>query len=345
MGVEEGVPVQNQSAGGFSLGGGGSAAPVACVTAATSTAHDRAGSALVGLASLLPLRKPPLRACFFVCLVALIMKALMFTPPSRSSPQWDILTRGPFGSGAHLRALAMDSFEDSSSDTQLSLLLLPTHLDRATDSFEDPSSDTQLSLLLLLTHLDRAVDAIKDSSSDTQLSLLLLPTHLERAVDAFEDSSSETQLSLLLLPTHLERAADSFKDSSDSQPWLCSCCRCTLHPDADSHCVCTRHSYERRRTRARPAHIKTLQQRKRQTTTGRNGRRRPRRRPDCAGPDCAFSFDFSMLPCSTASFLRPWAESMAKTSAAQVVNHQIFSWRENGSTRHAAGLLPLSYLR
>ena len=293
MGVEEGVPVQNQSAGGFSLGGGGSAAPVACVTAATSTAHDRAGSALVGLASLLPLRKPPLRACFFVCLVALIMKALMFTPPSRSSPQWDILTRGPFGSGAHLRALAMDSFEDS--------------------------------------------------SSDTQLSLLLLPTHLERAVDAFEDSSSETQLSLLLLPTHLDRAADSFKDSSDSQPWLCSCCRCTLHPDADSHCVCTRHSYERRRTRARPAHIKTLQQRKRQTTTGRNGRRRPRRRPDCAGPDCAFSFDFSMLPCSTASFLRPWAESMAKTSAAQVVNHQIFSWRENGSTRHAAGLLPLSY--
>ena len=148
-----------------------------------------------------------------------------------------------------------------------------------------------------------------------------------------------------LLPTHLERAADSFKDSFDSQPWLCSCCRCTLHPDADSHCVCTRHSYERRRTRARPAHIKTLQQLKRQTTTGRNGRRRPRRRPDCAGPDCAFSFDFSMLPCSTASFLRPWAESMAKTSAAQVVNHQIFSWRENGSTRHAAGLLPLSYLR
>ena len=143
-----------------------------------------------------------------------------------------------------------------------------------------------------------------------------------------------------LLPTHLERAADSFKDSFDSQPWLCSCCRCTLHPDADSHGVCTRHSYERRRTRARPAHIKTLQQLKRQTTTGRSGRRRPRRRPDCA-----FSFDFSMLPRSTASPLRPWAESMAKTSAAQVVNHQIFSWREIGSTRHAAGLLPLSYLR
>ena len=45
------------------------------------------------------------------------------------------------------------------------------------------------------------------------------------------------------------------------------------------------------------------------------------------------------------SLLRDRAESMAKTSAAQVVNHQIFSWRENGSTRHAAGLLPLSYLR
>jgi hypothetical protein len=242
-------------------------------------------------------------------------------------------------------ALAVDALEDSSSGTQLSLLLLPTHLDRATDSIEGPSSDTQLSLLLLPTHLDRATDSFEDPSSDTQLSLLLLLTHLDRAVDAIKDSSSDTQLSLLLLPTHLERAADSFKDSSDSQPWLCSCCRCTLHPDADSHCVCTRHSYERRRTRARPAHIKTLQQRKRQTTTGRNGRRRPRRRPDCAGPDCAFSFDFSMLPCSTASFLRPWAESMAKTSAAQVVNHQIFSWRENGSTRHAAGLLPLSYLR
>ena len=169
MGVEEGVPVQNQSAGGFSLGGGGSAAPVACVTAATSTAHDRAGSALVGLASLLPLRKPPLRACFFVCLVALIMKALMFTPPSRSSPQWDILTRGPFGSGAHNG-------------------LVP--------------------------------------SSETQLSLLLLPTHLARAVDAFGDPSSDSQL------------------------WLCSCCRLTLHPDADSHGVCTKQSYERRQTRA-----------------------------------------------------------------------------------------------
>ena len=54
---------------------------------------------------------------------------------------------------------------------------------------------------------------------------------------------------------------------------------------------------------------------------------------------------FRVLPRAASLQLRPWAESMAETPAAQVVNHQIFSWRENGSTRHDAGLLPLSYLR
>ena len=272
MGVEKGVPVQNQSAGGFSLGGRGSAAPVACVTAATSTAHDRADSALVGLASLLPLRTPPLRAYFLVCLVALIMKNLMFTPPTRSSPQWDMLTRGPFGSGAHL-ALAMDAFEDSSSDTQLSLLLLPTHLDRAGDAIEDSSSDTQ--------------------------------------------------------------------------PWRCSCCRCTLYPDADSHCVCTRHPCERRRTRARPpahAHQDTPAA---ETSNDHRPKWETPAPPPAGLCGAGLCLLVRLLYASSFNrfFLRPWAESMAMTSAAQVVNHQIFSWRENGSTRHAAGLLPLSYLR